>query len=94
MTAATVEAAIHELMDLAWNVVYYLLDDRGLLGDGLEVQEYTGIQSWVEDLTRYTVVHSRTVAVLFVDTRPVDAIVFHHDLLGADDPKSYFKLAQ
>jgi hypothetical protein len=38
------------------------------------------------------VVHSRQVAVLFVDTRPVDAIAFHHDLLGADDPASYFAL--
>jgi hypothetical protein len=28
------------------------------------------------------------VTVLFVDTRPVDAVVFHHDLLGADDPKA------
>lgn len=92
MTAPTVEAAIHELMDLAWNVVYDLLEERGLLCDGLEVQEYTGIQSWVEDLTRYTVVHSRTVAVLFVETRPVDAIVFHHDILGADDPKSFFRV--
>jgi hypothetical protein len=90
MTAPTVEAAIHELMDLAWNVVYDLLEERGLLGDGLEVQEYTGIHSWVEDLARYTVVHSREVAVLFVDTRPVDAIAFNHDLLGADDPKSFF----
>jgi hypothetical protein len=35
MTAPTVEAAIHELMDLAWNVVYDLLEQRGLLGDGL-----------------------------------------------------------
>ena len=92
MTAPTVEAAIHELLYLAWNVVYDLLEQRGLLGDGLEVQEYTGIHSWVENLTRYTVVHSRAVAVLFVDTRPVDAIVFHHDLLGADDPKSFFSL--
>ena len=92
MTAPTVEAAIHELMDLAWNVVYDLLSERGLLNDGLEVREYTGIHSWVEDLTRYTVVHSRTIAVLFVETRPVDAIVFHHDLLGADDPKSFFRL--
>lgn len=92
MTAPTVEAAIHELIDLAWNVVHDLLEERGLVGDGLEVQEYTGIHSWVEDLTRHTVVHSRTVAVLFVDTHPVDAIVFHHDLLGADDPKSFFKL--
>ena len=49
------------------------------------------IHSWVEDLIRYTVVHSRTVAVLFVDTRPVDAIAFHHDLLGADDPTSFFQ---
>ncbi|MFP3463540.1 hypothetical protein R5O87_22105 [Arthrobacter globiformis] len=44
--------------------------------------------------TRYTEVHSRTVAVLFIDTRPVDAIVFRHDLLGADDPKSFFILAE
>lgn len=48
MTAPTVEAAIHELMDLAWNVVYDLLEERGLLGDGLEVGEYTGIQSWLD----------------------------------------------
>jgi hypothetical protein len=94
MTAPTVEAAIHELMDLAWNLVYDLLDQRGLLGDGLFVEEYTGIHSWLDGPTRYTVVHSRTVAVLFVDTRPVDAIVFHHDLLGADDPKSFFSLPQ
>ncbi|WP_277310645.1 hypothetical protein [Arthrobacter sp. Soil736] len=37
-------------------------------------------------------VHSRTLAVLFVDTRPVDAMMFHHELLGADDPASYFTL--
>lgn len=92
MAAPTVEAAIHELMDFCWNVVYDLLDERGLLGDGLFVEEYTGIHSWLEDLTRYTVVHSRTVAVLFVDTRPVDAVVFHHDILGADSPKSYFSV--
>lgn len=55
------------------------------------VEEYTGIHSWVEDLALYTVVHSGTVAVLFVDTRPVDAIAFNHDLLGADDPKSVFR---
>ena len=94
MTAPTVEAAIHELMDLAWNLVYGLLEERGLLGGGLFVEEYSRIHSWVEDLTRYTVVHSRTVAVLFVDTRPVDAIVFHHDLLGADDPKSFFTIPE
>lgn len=92
MTAPTVEAAIHDLLDLSWNVVYDLLAQRTLLGDGFEVEEYTGIHSWVEDLTRYTIVHFRTVAVLFVDTRPVDAIVFHHDLLGADDPKVFFTL--
>jgi hypothetical protein len=39
------------------------------------------------------VVHSSTVAILFVDTRPVDAILFHHDLLGTDDPKSFFSAA-
>ncbi|WP_251024605.1 hypothetical protein [Arthrobacter sp. ISL-65] len=76
MTAPTVEAAIHELMDLAWNVVYDLLAERGLFGDGLFVEEYTGIHSWLDGPVRYTVVHSRKVAVLFVDTRPVDAIVF------------------
>lgn len=64
----------------------------GCSGDGLFVEEYTGIHSWVEDLARYTVVHSRTVAVLFVDTRPVDAIAFHHGLLGADDPKRFFNV--
>jgi hypothetical protein len=90
MTAPTVEAAINDLMDRAWNVVYDLLTARGLLGDGLNVEEYTGIHSWVDGLTRYTVVLSRSVAVLFVDTRPVDAILFHRDLLGADDPKSFF----
>ncbi|MDQ0864711.1 hypothetical protein [Arthrobacter globiformis] len=94
MTAPTVEVAIHELMDLAGNLVYGLLSERGLLGDGLDVEEYTGIHSWVEGLTRYTVVHSRTVAVLFDDTRLVDAIPFHHDLLGADDPKSFFTLPE
>ncbi|MBT2546879.1 hypothetical protein [Arthrobacter sp. ISL-65] len=93
MTAPTVEAAIHELMDLAWNVVYDLLAGRGLLGDGLFVEEYTGIHSWLDGRVRYTVVHSREVAVLFVGTRPVDAIVFHHDLLGADDPKGFFSVS-
>jgi hypothetical protein len=92
MTAPTVDAAIHELMDLAWNVVYDLLEERDLLGDGFFVEEYTGIHSWLDGSVRYTVVHSRTLAVLFMDTRPVDAIVFHHELLGADDPASYFTL--
>lgn len=55
----------------------------------LDVEEYTGIHSWVEGRTRYTVVHSPSVAVLFTGTRPVDAIVFHHDLLGSDDPSSF-----
>ena len=90
MTAPTVEAAIHEWMDLAWNVVYDLLEQRGLLGDGFFVEEYTGIHSWHDGTDRYTIVHSREVAVLFAGTRPVDAIVFHHDLLGADEPKSFF----
>jgi hypothetical protein len=90
MTAPTVEAAINDLMDRAWNVVYDLLVERGLLGDGLDVQEYTGIHSWVDGLTRYTIVHSRAVAVLFVDTRPLEATPFHHDLFGADAPKVLF----
>lgn len=92
MTAPTVEAAIHELMDFAWNVVYDLLAERELLGGGLFVEEYSGIHSWLDGPTRYTVVHSREVAVLFVDTRPVDAIAFHHDLLGTDDPTSFFSI--
>lgn len=43
----------------------------------------------------FGVVHGgplQEVAVLFVDARPVDAIAFHHALLGADDPKSFFRL--
>ncbi|BCW78291.1 hypothetical protein [Arthrobacter sp. NicSoilC5] len=93
MTVPTVEAAIHELMDLAWNVVYDLLSERGLLGDGFFVEEYTGIHSWLDGTDRYTVVHSAGVAVLFAGTRPLDAIVFHHELLGADDPKSFLTAA-
>jgi hypothetical protein len=31
--------------------------------------------------------HSRTVATLLVDTRPVDAVVFHH--VGADTPAKF-----
>lgn len=46
MTAPTVEADIHELIDLVWNVVYDLLGERGLFGDGLAVHEYTGTHSW------------------------------------------------
>jgi hypothetical protein len=92
MTAPTVEAAIHELMDFAWNLVYDLLEQRGLRGDGLFVEEFTGIHSWLDGPTRYTVVHSQTVAVLFLGTRPVDAVDFHHDLLGPDDPASFFTL--
>jgi hypothetical protein len=45
MTAPTVEAAIHKLMDLAWNVVYDLLQERGLLEAGLFVEEYTVVHS-------------------------------------------------
>lgn len=46
----------------------------------------------MEGPTRYTVVHSTAIAVLFMDTDPVDAIPFHRDLLGADDPKFFFRL--
>jgi hypothetical protein len=92
MSIPTVEAAINELMDWAWRPVEELLAKRGLLGDGLVVEDYTGLMSWLEGAIRYTVVHSRLVAVLFVDTTPVDAIEFHRDLLGADDPKGFFKV--
>lgn len=92
MSVPTVEAAINELMDWAWHAVEELLARRGLLGDGLVVEDYTGLTSWLEDATRYTVVHSPSAAVLFVDTQPVDAIPFHRDLLGAEDPKAFFTL--
>jgi Domain of unknown function (DUF4259) len=76
------------------NVVYDLLEERGLLGDGLFVEEYTGIHSWVEDLTRYTVVHSREVAVLFVELalEAVGRVVGEESELAelwddADEPK-------
>lgn len=94
MSIPTVEAAINELIDWAWPAVEELLAIRGLLGEGLVVEEYTGLMSWLDGVTRYTVVHSASVAVLFVNTSPVDAIPFHRDLLGSDDPKSYFTLQQ
>lgn len=90
MSAPTVDAAINDLLDWAWHAVYELLAARGLLGEGLDVGEYTGMSSWVEGPTRYTVVHSMAVAILFIDTDPVDAITFHRDLLGSEDPKAFF----
>ena len=60
----------------------WCLRRRGLLGDGLEVGDYTVILPSVEDLTRYAVVHSR----------PVDAIALHHDFRAANDPKSFFSV--
>ncbi|MBT2552403.1 hypothetical protein [Arthrobacter sp. ISL-5] len=92
MSVPTVEAAINELMDWEWHAVEELLAKRGLLGDGLVVEDYTGMMSWLERATRYTVVHSCSVAVLFVETTPVDAIPFHRDLLGSDDPTVFFNL--
>jgi hypothetical protein len=77
-------------MDLAWNLVFDLLEKRGLLRDGLFVERHTGIHSWVEAMTRCTVVHFCDGSVLFVDTPTVDVIVFCHDILGADDPKTFF----
>lgn len=93
MSVPAVEAAINELMDWEWQAVEELLANRGLLGDGLVVEDYTGMMSWLEGATRFTVVHSPSVAVLFVDTHPVDAILFHRDLLGADNPKAFFSPA-
>jgi nicotinamide riboside kinase len=58
---------------------------------GSFAEGYTGIHSWLDGPVRYAVVPSRDVAVLFLDTRPVAAIAFHHDLLGADDPKGFFR---
>jgi hypothetical protein len=92
MSVPTVEAAINELMDWEWHAVEELLAKRGLLGDGLVVEDYTGMMSWLERAIRYTVVHSPSVAILFVDTAPVDAIPFHRDLLGAEDAKSFFRI--
>ena len=62
------DAAINDLLDWAWHAVYELLAGRGLLGEGLDVGEYTGMSSLVEGPTRYTVVHSMAVAILFIDT--------------------------
>ncbi|RNL57908.1 hypothetical protein [Arthrobacter oryzae] len=93
MSVPTVDAAINDLMDWAWHAVYELLSARGLLGDGLAVEDYTGLMSWVEGPLRYTVVHSTAVAILFIDTEPVDAIIFHRDLLGSEDPTSFFNPA-
>jgi hypothetical protein len=90
MSTPTVEAAINELMDWHWHAVEEVLAKRGLLGEGLLVEDYTGLMSWLEAANRYTVVHSATVAVLFMGSSPVDAIPFHRDLLGSDDPKSFF----
>lgn len=90
MSAPTVEAAINELLDWAWQAVEELLAKRDLLGDGLVFDDYTGIMSWLDGATRHTVVHSASAAVLFVETVPVDAVLFHRDLLGSDDPKSFF----
>ena len=64
----------------------------GLFGEGCSSRSTPGSSPGRKTSLGYTVVHSWTVAVLFVDTRPVDAIAFHHDLLGADDPKSFFTL--
>lgn len=38
------------------------------------------MSSWVEGPTRYTVVHSMAVAILFIDSDPVDAVTFRRDL--------------
>lgn len=92
MSVPTVEAVINELIDWEWQAVEELLARRGLLGAGLVVEDYTGMMSWLEGATRYTVVHSASAAVLFVNTSPVDAIAFHRDLLGSDDPKAFFTL--
>lgn len=85
MTAPTVEAAIHELMDLAWNVVYDLLEARDLLGDGLFVEEYTGIHSWLTGPTRIHGHSLRHVAVLF-QSLAGGCHRLPPELLGADDP--------
>ena len=86
------EAAIHELMDLAFNVLRELLSERRLLGDGLFAEELTGTDSWLDGPTGYSAVHSRDVAVLFLDLWPADAIFFRHELLGAGGPASFFTL--
>ena len=82
------DAAINDLLDWVWHAVYELLGGRGLLGEGLDVGEC--MSSWVVGPTRYSVVHSMAVAILFIDTDPVDAITFHRDLLGSEDPKTLF----
>jgi hypothetical protein len=38
-----VDAAINDIMDLSWRAGHELLGARGLLGGGLDVEEYTGM---------------------------------------------------
>lgn len=57
------------------------------------VADYGGVHSRLDGPTRCTVVHSCNVA-LFLDTRPVDAVPFHHDLLGTDEPANFFTLSR
>lgn len=35
----------------------------------------------------------RDVAVLILDTWLMDPLVFHHDIIGDDDPTSYFTVS-
>lgn len=48
MSAPTVDTAINDLLDWACHAVYELLAAKDLLGEGLDVGEYTGMSSWVE----------------------------------------------
>lgn len=68
MTAPAVEAEIDELIDLAWEVVYDLLLDRGeCSATGFRRSTpHTAIHSWLEGLNWYTVVRSGGVAVLLL----------------------------
>lgn len=79
---------------VAWNLVYGLLEERGLFGDGFDVQEYTGIHSWLDGPTRKrSSTLARWLSCSWIPA-PVDAIAFRHDLLGVDDPKNFFVVTE
>lgn len=95
MTAPAVEAEIDELIDLAWEVVYDLLLDRGeCSATGFRRSTpHTAIHSWLEGLNWYTVVRSGGSPSSCWHVAQ-DTIVFHHDVLGADDPKSFYTVVE
>jgi hypothetical protein len=77
MTASTVESAINDRMDHAGMLSMICSPRRA---------GRRGVQGTSALSTAYPV-HSLTLTTVFAGTRPVDAIVFDHDLLGPGEPK-------